>query len=760
MAIKFHFPTRYSPTGDDNTGFKISSRKASNKPVGPKLAFGATAAPTAASALGLSKTAQNRLYFMVILLGVLVIFIAGDLGHLFLKTRDNMQPATTPKWGVIDNTGTTSTDRSSWRMVKDDPTIDGAVPGLELPSTRAAVAADNGDAGDPDTSVATTTADDGENNAGDDSTPTPTPTPTDPGFPRPPDPDADLREMREAQRRRIEAAEAEMAHKPRPRDIPSTILDSVGTSITDIRSNDFGELHKELLRIVHQVPAEQLAAVAWLPGEANYEKWFRLREGEPEVKAFIGRAFTVEATINTLQRVPAAVFNVEDVEIVDGRPTDHVWRGILTFGYDFSTYTTGGMLITERNYAMVQFTTLGPLPEGLTPERVIDDTQRPIRVRATGLFFHHRPAAVTATDERSLPHLVFGPMESIDSLPVEVDRDLLARVQDESDDDRRNPKPAAIQSLLYVLKHHPNPAEFEKSVDPSITYGDLFNQPHVYRQKPTVVRFYGQVGQIGTTENPIEEYGPDTDLPLLPNPYGIRRQYIAAITVLDENHRQQNLICDVVHLELWDPKTRTHYNYREALKTGKTPSGDPLPKPAFRRGDTVEITGYMLYKFRYQGKDEKWHDVPRLVVRAVRQLPPHESEATPVVFLLGVVFVVILLVVFFLFRREQDEADTFRKEFIKKHVGQLRPHARVANKSAAATAPSPAPNAATPPASDAATAAPDAASPPAPASADSTPPAPDAPAPASQASAEASSAEPPGVADSGDSTTTTPPSGS
>ena len=481
-------------------------------------------------------------------------------------------------------------------------------------------------------------------------------------------------------------------HYERPLPMRSAMRERIGNTLEDVFQYPHAEWHSYLLREVPSLDPEMVKERAVGMYDTTPD-WFDARPHQEGLLDALGHAYTVEGTVWSVREVRTSELGLEDEPLVDGEPQRLVWRGLVVFRY---TRYLHERPFRRPEYAAVLFTATD-VPDWLRQYRVMDETKKPLRVRLTGLLMHLRPdrehESGLVSDELSTdrqrrppyyPQVVASSIERLPAKEPEVDRELLDMVDDGIASERRIPPKVAQQNLLYRLQwldeerlqsefydravEVPSPDDVEHG---RLGYHDLKKQPATYRQEPVVVRMRGQVAQIGEdVRNPVLPYK------LRPNPYGIREQWIGAMTILDERGAQQNVLYDALKIKLWDPHEEEYYLYEGP--EAERPSGGSQPPAPFSRGDEVEITGYFLWVFRYDAKSGDVREVPRLVVHTVRQLPPNKSPTDTLTTVFLIFMGVSLVVIFVLFRRESRSASSYRTALAKRQLeksGGLKPRA-------------------------------------------------------------------------------------
>ncbi|MGE0434055.1 MAG: hypothetical protein AB7K09_07590 [Planctomycetota bacterium] len=608
---------------------------------------------------GMSRQAAMRFYAMGILFIVMLLAVTTNLAGLWGKIQTDL--ADKRSNSTVGSHASQSGDQgyvpgSGLRVVDDNPQDRDADASLQMPTV----------AGNRGTNVPV-----GAQPGSNDNQPGPDPG-TGPGPVAPQPPPIDDPEAFQRERARLIAEGEEKFKTPRLQPVPDGLIGAFNITVDDVYNQDYGELHHHFLQVVNETPPERILA-STVPDDEIKRGWYTVGHSESLLFGMVGRTFSVEGTLFELEQMPAAAFNLEDTQITVGgeaRKITTVWRGLVAFGYDRLEVGEAGATAV-RETGLAQFTSLGPLPDGVTAARVADRNALPLRVRVTGLFLHLRRHVQKGTgSSRVVPHLVAGPIEVAAPLPAQIDPVLMKAINTSTDLAREYLPVPAMQNLLYTLAHTPDAQQMlNAAVDETVHYGDLMHEPETYSTKPTVLRFEGQIGKYGTAANePIAEYT------LNPNPWGLRTQYTGAMVVLDERSQQQTVIFDALEWVCWDDKAQTHYNYREAKEgNGLMPCGDPIPKHPFEVGDEVIINGYFLTKWRYRTRGAReWVDVVRVVTHSIVQRAPRKDPVSIMKWIFVGIFVLILGVVFWLFRREQASATEFRRDFLSKHVRKAR----------------------------------------------------------------------------------------
>lgn len=451
--------------------------------------------------------------------------------------------------------------------------------------------------------------------------------------------------------------------------IPMALVDGldVGLLLSKMEGQDANvreEFLNLLLAATTRLTPKQVAELTAYKDEPRsgdpYDLWshfYFATQYKPDVIAALrGRLFRVAGTVYSISRTPMRVD-----KLIDDTPVGDVWRLTVSFAFDRIDKNSRDQDMLRREFVTV-LVTVRELPAGL---------KEGDRISLTAAYYDLTEFMQRDGDTAKLHHLVAVPGVRVMDAPGQtIEAQLIDTIDDSTDYGQRNFRATAPLYQALAWFRGADEASRDRIEEGYVeayapTYGDLLNQPQVYRQViertglPTTVRFTGQLQMLKHFD-------------LDPNPYNVKDYYFGMVTVLDERNVQRLLAFDASEVWLMDPGTG------ELYQPGKLQNdlGQPL-RQEIPAGTEVEVMGWFLYKWRYPTSsiDEGTSGenvVPRMVALYVRELPPPSDPLGDFewgVVIVGVVIVGLLLLVI---RREGGEAKAFR-EMYKKNIRKVDP---------------------------------------------------------------------------------------
>ncbi|MCD4656274.1 MAG: hypothetical protein K8S87_01905 [Planctomycetes bacterium] len=611
--------------------------------------FGKMVVPDQRKFLGMSKKMQFRFYLLIIAIIGAALLVGNNLLATFAEINESRREGSdTSEFDALRGLYTEREGDSSlspnFGIVEEDASDN---PDFQLPSSDPLVSVDESD-------IETLSNDTTEEKPS-------------------PKPDSATEKNTESDAKNDDPLEKfEIDDKDVPRDehglkpqvtLPVGVYDKV-----DYNADENPAFHAELLGKMNLLDALQVKKLAnpYKQIKAEGEKidtWYKTYKNSSKLKDYTGRIFEIEATIFKLEKKPCEYFNIKSSDI-NGQT--HIWQGILAFRYLVS-YPVGNKLDEklQDELGFVSFTAL-KLPDWITPGRVYDEKALPLRVKCAGAFYgvpYVDPNVLEGVkqDSISMPHIVLGVTEQVDSLKPVIDNELINRIFDGNSYTMQKVPIIALLNLLYSIKFMPEEKieELIKNYDPSIGYFDLLNNPPVFRKVSPVVRFIGELGPIVRETQPMKRF-----VNIRPNPYNIRSFKLGALRITKYD-KPRNVIFDTLNVEIINPHTGKYVSEGTSIcpETGKK-----IDKAYLTAGDSVEIYGYMLFNWRYLSQDGDFITNPRIVALKVRQIVSTPENVSSIKWIFLAIVIIVIVIVIILMKKERKNATEFRKQFFRSHM--------------------------------------------------------------------------------------------